>query len=635
MPRLPELPTTVAAAATLFTVGAYLNAKLGIGYDLRRLRHQKEATARIAESYQKFGSDISLYQYLEFADQDADAIWFEGKTINYRDLKAKVDALAQYLSYHGVRAGQVVGILATNSPEMGILMCAISKLGAISGMLNTALKSDTLSHCIKVANTNIVVATPDLVANVPSTIGSEPLKIFSLNLGYVGPFLTERTPGISFTIIEPNNLTNLPPIASGTGNPTDFYLLVFTSGTTGKPKAVQLPKAYLYGLAMKSPLDLENPKKYFPIRTYSCLPLFHATALLGFVSAMGNSSCFCISRKFSASNFSRELFESKANRMLYVGEVCRYLLAAPKSEFDRKHNCIVAVGNGLQKDVWIRFQERFGIQEIREIYRSSEGLYKFDNFYGGAQAAGKVGYAGLIGRILEDDTFLLKFSQDSQDLYRDPRTGFCVLAKDGEPGEAVARIRTMQGYPAYHGDKEATEKKFARDVFKKGDLFQRSGDLLVRDEDGWVRFYERIGETFRWKGENVSTGEVKGFMLELPNVNDVVVYGTKLEGYDGQVGTASIVLQEPNAAAEASYLEELYLHLRSRGLPEYAIPRLIRFTKQIDTGATFKHAKEVLKLRPWAPDQVIDDHLYWLDNGVYKPLDMESWSGIQRARAKL
>lgn len=143
-----------------------------------------------------------------------------------------------------------------------------------------------------------------------------------------------------------------------------------------------------------------------------------------------------------------------------------------------------------------------------------------------------VGFQGLIGRWIEDDTFLLKVDEAKQDgLYRDPKTGYCVEAKFGEPGEAVARIRTLQGYPAYFGDKKATEKKFARDVFKKGDLFQRSGDLLVRQNDGWVRFYERAGETFRWKGENVSAGEVKGFMLEVDGVVDVVVYGTRLEGY--------------------------------------------------------------------------------------------------------
>lgn len=218
--------------------------------------------------------------------------------------------------------------------------------------------------------------------------------------------------------------------------------------------------------------------------------------------------------------------------MLYVGEVCRYLIAAPPSEFDRKHKCIVAIGNGLSGDVWTKFQERFGIKEIREVYRSSEGLYKFDNFYGGAASVGKVGFQGLLSRFLETDTFLLAFNPQTQQLIRHPITGLCIQAKVNEPGEAVARIKTLEEeyYPAYFRDQKATEKKFVRDVFKKGDLFQRSGDLLVRDKDGWVSFVERIGESFRWKGENVSSSEVRGFMLEVEGCRDVVVWGTRLSG---------------------------------------------------------------------------------------------------------
>jgi acyl-CoA synthetase (AMP-forming)/AMP-acid ligase II len=220
--------------------------------------------------------------------------------------------------------------------------------------------------------------------------------------------------------------------------------------------------------------------------------------------------------------------------MLYVGEVCRYLLAAPPSLFDKKHKCIVAIGNGLSADVWTKFQQRFGIEEIREFYRSSEGLYKFDNVYGRGSAAsvGKVGFQGLLARFLETDTFLLKFDPDTQSLVRNPVTGLCVQAPIGEPGEAVARIKTLEDeyYPAYFGDVKATEKKFVRDVFKKGDLFQRSGDLLVRDKDRWVTFVERIGDSYRWKGENVSSGEVRGFMLEVEGVRDAVVWGTRLRG---------------------------------------------------------------------------------------------------------
>ncbi|KAE8454626.1 hypothetical protein EG329_000249 [Mollisiaceae sp. DMI_Dod_QoI] len=522
MPRLPSAPTTVAAAAGLLTAGAYLNAKLGISYDLRVLRNQKGFRARMLERSRELGDDLSLYRFLE-------------------PMPSVVDALAQYLVHHGIQFGQVVGILATNSPELAISMFAISKIGGVSAMLNTALKSETLSHCIKVANTKVVIATPDLVNNVPSAIGSNALEIFSINLSFISPSTQTQDQETPYTVISPSDLTPTslsslptpPPQAQEPPNTTtsSIYLLLFTSGTTGPPKAVSIPKLYLPILATHSSLDLRNPSKYLPIRTYSCLPLFHATALLGFVSAMGTSSCYCISRHFSASKFSRELCLSRATRMMYVGEICRYLLAAPPSPSDKNHTCIVALGNGLQKDVWERFQTRFLIPEIREVYRSSEGLYKFDNLYGGKAAAGNVGFQGWIGRGLENDTFLLRVDPETGDLWRDSRTGFCVEAGDGEPGEAVARVGSLVvGYPAYFGDREATEGKLVRDVFCKGDLFQRSGDLLVREGSGWVRFLERVGETWRWKGENVSAGEVKRFMVEVEGVFDIVVCGMRIDG---------------------------------------------------------------------------------------------------------
>jgi acyl-CoA synthetase (AMP-forming)/AMP-acid ligase II len=303
--------------------------------------------------------------------------------------------------------------------------------------------------------------------------------------------------------------------------------------SSGKPKAVSLKTFLLIAVSVSNPQDTSffTVRKYHPLRIYCCLPLFHATGfLVGLVHSCGVSGTLCLSRKFSASNFARELAESKATRLLYVGELLRYALSAPPSPYDRTHRCIVAAGNGLQADVWERFQERFGIPEIREFYRSTESVAGFENTYSGAIGVGKVGFSGLIGRWLEDTMFLVKYDQDTQTLYRDSKTGFCVLVPDGEPGEAIARVTMKEFYSNYFHDAAATSTKLVRDVFKKGDLFQRSGDLLVRGKDGWVRFHERTGDTFRFKGENVSSAEVKAFMVQLPNVHDIVVYGTKVPG---------------------------------------------------------------------------------------------------------
>ena len=262
-----------------------------------------------------------------------------------------------------------------------------------------------------------------------------------------------------------------------------------------------------------------------------------------------------------------------------MGELLRYALAAPPSPYDKEHKCIVASGNGLQGDVWAAFQTRFGMQEIREVYRSTEGVGGFDNLYSGAISVGKVGFHGLLSRYLEDTMFLVKYDGETESLYRDPKTGFCVQVQDGEPGEAIARVVMRDFYSDYHLNPSATESKLVRNVFREGDLFQRTGDLLVRDKDGWIRFHERTGDTFRWRGENVSSAEVRGFMVG-EGVRDVVVYGTRVKGYDGMVGTAAITLLSPTPSAEESYISTLYERLRECGVPDYAIPRLVRFTRQ-------------------------------------------------------
>lgn len=213
-----------------------------------------------------------------------------------------------------------------------------------------------------------------------------------------------------------------------------------------------------------------------------------------------------------------------------MGELGRFLLKQPKSEWERKHRVIVAAGNGLQKDVWIEFQRRFGVKEVREFYRSTEGLVKFDNrHFRGKIGAGKVGFRGLLSRRIEKDQCIVKFDYDSEMPVRD-ENGWCVKAGLNEPGEGIKKIENLATYSDYVGNKEATEKKFLRDVFEKGDIWQRSGDLLMVERSGWVRFVDRIGDTYRWKGENVSAGEIRAFVCECEEVHDAVVVGRQLKG---------------------------------------------------------------------------------------------------------
>lgn len=305
--------------------------------------------------------------------------------------------------------------------------------------------------------------------------------------------------------------------------------LIYTSGTTGKPKACAVRNFLILTTSVPNSQDVSDPGKYFPLRTYSPLPLFHGTAFFtALCYNISNSSTLCLARKFSTSRFWKDVTDSRATRILYVGELCRYLVHSPPSPYDRGHNCIVAAGNGLRGEIWEKFRQRFGIPEIREFYRSTEGAAKYDNIGRGAWAAGKVGFAGPIRRYLENDTFIVKVDPETESPYRDPKTGFCVPVKLGEVGEAIGRVKDRRLLTEYLNNTAATEEKIIFDVFEKGDTFQKAGDLMFQDQDGWVHFYDRMGDTFRWKGENVSAGEVRDHLAKLPEVIDAVVYGVKL-----------------------------------------------------------------------------------------------------------
>ena len=324
--------------------------------------------------------------------------------------------------------------------------------------------------------------------------------------------------------------------------------------------------------------DSRNPGLYYPLRMYSPLPLFHGTALFGGLAyCIGSSSTLCLARKFSSTNFWRDVSESKATRIMYVGELCRYVLSSPPSPYDKNHQCIVATGNGLRGEIWDRFKERFNIPEIREFYRSTEGLAKFDNFGRSAAGGGKLGFVGPLRRYVEGDTFILRTDPLTGEIYRDPKTGFCAKAGLGEPGEAVGRVKDRALLTEYLGNVEATESKLLSDVFVKGDIYHRMGDLLLHQKDGWVSFHDRLGDTFRWKGENVSAGEVRDHIAKLTGVQDAVVYGVKLASYDGQAGAASITLE---SNADEEFMGSLFQGLRKTGLPLYALPRLVRIAKE-------------------------------------------------------
>jgi acyl-CoA synthetase (AMP-forming)/AMP-acid ligase II len=273
------------------------------------------------------------------------------------------------------------------------------------------------------------------------------------------------------------------------------------------------------------------------------MPMYHGTGGVSTISMLLNGVTVCIGKKFSTSQFWHDIHDSRATYFIYVGETARYLLAAPPSPLDKDHNVRCMYGNGLRPDVWIKFRERFNVPEVAEFFSSSEGVFGLMNYARGDYFAGAVGHNGLVGRRYFKDVYVpVATDETSGAITRDPATGFAIRQPYEVGGEIIVQLPDKGSFAGYHNNPEATAKKFERDVFRKGDLWYRTGDALRRTSDGRWFFLDRLGDTFRWKGENVSTAEVAEVLGNFPGVVEANVYGVLLPNHDGRAGCAALYI---------------------------------------------------------------------------------------------
>lgn len=379
------------------------------------------------------------------------------------------------------------------------------------------------------------------------------------------------------------------------------------------------------------------------------MPLYHSSAaILGFTNSVLESSTTAIGRKFSTKNFWNEVRESGATSIQYVGETLRYLLAAPPQHdpetgecLDRKHNVRVAFGNGLRPDIWNEFKDRFGIEAVCEFYAATEGTLATWNLSKNDFTAGAIGRNGWIyNMVMSYSVALVEVDWDSDMPLRDPRTGRCRKPCSGEPGEMLFQLPSkdpFKRFQGYYGNQRATESKVVRDVFRKGDVWFRTGDVVRWDADGRVYFHDRIGDTFRWKSENVSTAEVSHAVCLHPEVKEANVYGVSLPHHDGRAGCSAVFLSgEPTPETMRSLAE----HVRS-SLPKYARPLFLRVMGgEVGSGAqmtgTNKQQKHVLREAGVKPSE--DPALgtvYWLTEDTYAPFVDEDWRALDAGKVKL
>ncbi len=531
----------------------------------------------------KFGSAIALV-----SDQQC---------LTYRALDERANRYARWALRQRLGAGDVVCLVLPNCPEYLAIWLGITRIGAIVSLVNTNLVGAALEHSIS------IVAPKHII------VGADLLDAFVTALPRLGPGITCWTYG------EDNHGLLRIDLAldEGSGEAArdsdyrapsiwDPALYIYTSGTTGLPKAAAVSHFrvmqwthWFAGLIDTRPND----------RMYNCLPMYHS---IGGVVATGavlvNGGSVVVRERFSSSRFWDDIAEWNCTLFQYIGELCRYLVNSSPHPREAEHRLRLCCGNGLRQDVWEAFQRRFHIPQILEFYAATEGNFSLYN------TDGKPGAIGRVPPFLAHrfPVALIKHDFETGEPLRNAE-GLCLRCSANEVGEAIGRISTdrspslgrFEGY----SDKEASDRKILHDVFAVGDAWYRTGDLMRRDQAGYFYFVDRIGDSFRWKGENVSTTEVEQLVCACPGVTEAVVYGVTVPGIEGRAGMAAIATNDQFDLVEfRRKIAEL--------LPEYARPVFLRLAGALEVTATFKLQKQALMREGYDPAATTDE-LYFSD----------------------
>lgn len=531
----------------------------------------------------------------------------DNRTWTYKEAEEFTNRAANYFKANGLKAGDDVALMMENRPEMVLLWLGLSKIGVTTALINTSLRKSTLKHCITTVNTKAIICSPataEHVVEIKDDLLKERKHVQFFCYG-PPPAIDNKAPAIE-DASKLSSASNASPDFRGKLN--DPLLYVYTSGTTGLPKAALLRHSRFI-LTSAVPVFLAGVTKKDV--QYIHMPLYHTSAgILGVSQAIVHGIPAVIASKFSASTFWEECIKHNCTVTQYIGEICRYLYSQPEKETDRKHPIRLIYGNGLRPHLWTDFSRRFGVSNIKELYGASESngnLMNLDN------KPGAVGCIPTICRLfprinsLLFHRFLIKVDPETGVPLRNEK-GLCILVEPNEPGEYVSEIVDSRPECQFDGysDPEATSKKVYKDVIHKGDRCFASGDILLYDDDGYVFFKDRTGDTFRWKGENVSTAEVEAVISKHANHADCVVIGVQLPHSEGKAGMAIIL--DPEARIDLDGL----LHELRQDLPSFAIPLFVRLTNQLDTTGTYKLPKARFITEAYDITKVRDP-VYFLD----------------------
>jgi fatty-acyl-CoA synthase len=552
---------------------------------------------------------------------DSPALLSDRECLTYRGLIERANQYARWALNEGLAKGDVVCLLMPSRPEYMAIWLGITSIGGVVALLNTNLVGRSLAHCVNIVAPKHFIVAAELI---------EPLTTALCDLTATPTIWIHGAGHASFRRIdldvEQNGSERLNEAERRQISIEDRALYIYTSGTTGLPKAANVSHArvmqwshWFAGMIGAQPTD----------RMYNCLPMYHSVGgVLTPGAILAGGGTVFIREKFSANQFWSDIVRWDCTLFQYIGELCRYLLHTESSPNDTRHSIRMACGNGLRADVWEPFQNRFQIPKIFEFYAATEGAVSLFNI------EGKCGAIGRIPPYLShrSSPTLVQFDADKGELVRNEH-GFCIRTAPNEVGEAISRVpddssnvsSRFEGYTS----QQASEEKILRNVFAPGDAWVRTGDLMRKDEEGFFYFVDRIGDTFRWKGENVATSEVEEAICGFSGIKHANVYGVGIRGTDGRAGMAALVTENDLD------LRAFHEHMVRR-LPRYARPLFLRIRNGMDLTGTFKYSKRDLVHQGFDPAAVTDP-LYFDDpsSDAFVRLDQSLYHRIESGEVRL
>lgn len=548
---------------------------------------------------------------------DKDFLIYGDERYSYAEVNARANQVAHALHAQGLRCGDVCALALENRPEFFFYWFGLAKLGVATAVINTQINGRPLAHALEVTNAVAAVVGEECVVNFALTEERPALPIYLIDDAEKPGSKEDKAiarANISAAVAAASR-EQFPREGRAAVRAEETMLLIFTSGTTGLPKAARYShmRWMSSGDVMVPTLNADSSDVF-----YCYLPLYHGAAATSVTStALKAGASIVLRRKFSTREFWTDVRRNGVTVVQYIGEICRYLLNAPAQDNDRDNSVRCMLGAGLTPESWARWIERFGDAQIFEGWGATEAnaaIINLDN------------YPGSVGRVpYWDKTNLRLVRYDVEtDTYPRDENGFMILCQPGEVGEAVGFIvdhpeiggGRFEGYTS----REATEKKILRNVFAEGDAYWSSGDLLRYDEEGYFYFVDRMGDTFRWKSENVSTSEVSDGLADYPGMELINIYGVQVPQHEGRAGMAAIVMQPGQVFDPKRFYE-----LTEERLPRYAAPQFVRVSAAADLTASFKLRKVDLQRQGYDPT-AFDDPLYVRDEkaGTYQPYSAEA-----------